>query len=308
MDNFVLQMYPLVNLGKTYHLQGDIAKSLEHFNKGLFLAQKLNNKRIMAAAYDGLGLVSQSQENFNEALNYFLNGFELLEEIKLTGFHDYVLLVFRLGLLYVQIGNREAALNFHKKLSMLPSQDNVLYVAPYCDSVEAMILNMSNKIEDKVLAKNIFKSIYSDPKSTFQQKTRAMVQLCDILINEEKQTKEIHLSKELKELINELTKLTEFTPPEFSDALVLQSQIQLIEGKIDQALATLGKAKSITEENGLTSLNTIVIKEREVIHKELSKWQTLINSNAPVSERIQQTRVENYLKEVIKLMQTREDY
>ena len=308
--NQLFQMYPLINLGRIYHLQGDLQRSFKYTNQGLMFAKQLKNKRMMAAGYEVLGLINQSQGNLEESLQYFLKGLAILDEIKLKGYHDYVIIIYRLAYLNIEIGNQTEALKYHQMLLDLPSNEEDPDIAQYSLLIEAMIYKMSKKFKDKARAQELLKQIYEDPKITFQLRIRSMLLMCDLLIQEAKLSEETSLSIEIKEIINELTNLTENTQftIEIINSLIIKAQLLLIEGDIEQSLTILEKAKEISEANDLINLKTKVIREREIIINEMSKWEGLIRQDASISERIQQARLEEYLEEAIKILQNREGF
>ena len=63
----------------------------------------------------------------------------------------------------------------------------------------------------------------------------------------------------------------------------------------------LQQAYDLSKAKGLRNLETRVALEYNRLQNELAKWMDLIERNAPLKERIEHSRVENYLKQAIQV-------
>ncbi len=68
------------------------------------------------------------------------------------------------------------------------------------------------------------------------------------------------------------------------------------------ATRLLGQAIRTAEEKGLTLLREKVKKEQYILESQLEEWQTLVERNAPMYERINQAYLQEYLNEAQKMI------
>ena len=84
--------------------------------------------------------------------------------------------------------------------------------------------------------------------------------------------------------------------------LILQSRLALITGDLDEAMKILEQAKRIAQEKGLHLINQKANEELIFLEKELDKWQMMIRRNAPIAEKLNLARLEEYVNNVKKTL------
>ena len=63
-----------------------------------------------------------------------------------------------------------------------------------------------------------------------------------------------------------------------------------------------GEAFQITEGKELTKLMNEIIVERNTLTAELDRWKGMVDSNISIYERIEQARLETYIKQAQKFV------
>ncbi len=86
------------------------------------------------------------------------------------------------------------------------------------------------------------------------------------------------------------------------EGLILESKITLLKGQIGKAIEILDQAYIIAEQRELNRLKNQVSLERKILNSEIEKWTELVNRNAHMYERIQQSKITEYLKEAQKIL------
>lgn len=66
------------NIGNLYR-DIDYNKSLEHFNKSLSIAEKLQNKELLAGLYLNIGTVYQQQKNYSKSISFYQRSLSMFE-------------------------------------------------------------------------------------------------------------------------------------------------------------------------------------------------------------------------------------
>jgi transcriptional regulator with PAS, ATPase and Fis domain len=68
------------NLGYIYECSGDMDQAEYYYNAGLDFAKKHNSENSIKMAYDAMGRLNLSRDNFNKAINYFEESLKLYRE------------------------------------------------------------------------------------------------------------------------------------------------------------------------------------------------------------------------------------
>ena len=110
----------------------------------------------------------------------------------------------------------------------------------------------------------------------------------------------------LQEIQQLITQLNEIARKQKSftleiEVVLIQSQIELINGKVHQAMTLLKQTKKITREKNLEKHQERIESQERVIESEINKWIELTEQNAPLIERIQQSQVQDYISIAIRL-------
>ena len=69
------------NIGTIYDDQGDIAKALDYYHKGLNLYEEMGNKKGMALALNNIGYIYYNQADIKNALDYYNKSLKIRMEI-----------------------------------------------------------------------------------------------------------------------------------------------------------------------------------------------------------------------------------
>jgi hypothetical protein len=90
-------------------------------------------------------------------------------------------------------------------------------------------------------------------------------------------------------------------------ALLLQAKFEMIEGNLQKASKYLSQAEITAKEKDLGLIVKKVTTEKKNLENEFEKWQELIQRNVSIQERLERIRMEDYLKEIQKVVKFTKD-
>ncbi|UCG03341.1 MAG: hypothetical protein JSW11_04990 [Candidatus Heimdallarchaeota archaeon] len=130
-----------------------------------------------------------------------------------------------------------------------------------------------------------------------------MLNLLEILIWELSSTGHGEVFKEIQRLLAQLNEIAR-KQKSFTleiEVVVIQSQLELINGNLNQAMALLKQAKTISREKCLKNHQLRIEIQEQVIESELHKWIELTEQNAPLIEQIHQSQMQEYIVTALRL-------
>lgn len=160
-------------------------------------------------------------------------------------------------------------------------------------------------MEQKVQAQKILQQLMSEKLAYFTDfywHTVVTVHLCDLLLFEVKSTNEPEVWEKVKTLIQQLYIQAQDrqTFGILCEVLLLQAKFAAIDEDLQRAQNFLDQARITAEEKGLGLLGQKIAIEQKRFEAELEKWQTLLQRNPSLQERVNKARLHEYFQEVQK--------
>ena len=165
---------------------------------------------------------------------------------------------------------------------------------------QALIFKSSNRMRDKMQAVELFAQIVYAKAYDFQFVVQAIPHYCELLFIEIKSLEDEEALIEVKKVINRLEKIGT-DQQSFSiiiKALILKAKLAVIEGQFGKVTELFEHALEIANTNQLAQLRVEIETEKRVFENEMHKWKDLVDSNATMYERIEQTQILDYINEV----------
>lgn len=299
--------------GEIYRLKGDLTNSLDNYQKSLAQAKKLNYQFGEVGAYRNIGKVYYDQGAYQEALEMFQKAYQVSSQLKVEQWRSIYQIspVYGLILVNVELENFEEAnlyLNRLEEISKLPISKlairidiNLLY-----QFSKALILKASKRMRNKVKALEIFEAISKQENIDLNDLSFALFNICDLLLYEYKSSGEKEIFKEIKEISEKIYNLgkEKTIPPLIIKSMIIKGKLNLMEGQLEDVERILEEAKQIAKDYKLTHLLNHVEKEQNKVKRELEKWKSLLERNAPVNERLEKADLENYVKSALRVVST----
>ncbi|MDX9870452.1 MAG: tetratricopeptide repeat protein, partial [Candidatus Cloacimonadales bacterium] len=153
------------NIGVVYQRSGDYLKSFQYLQKALKLAKEHQFKELQASTLSWLGILESCYENYEAAINYYIESTALFEELK--DIYNIAVNLNSIGLAYT-IYNAELAHGYLKQAEDIARKDNNNFVL--ADVLHNYGLTFSEQKEyDKALEK-YFESIEYRKKAMSKDK------------------------------------------------------------------------------------------------------------------------------------------
>jgi tetratricopeptide (TPR) repeat protein/DNA-binding MarR family transcriptional regulator len=246
----------LNNLGLLYMARGETREALDCFERSLQLKDETGNKLEYARVFQNIGLVHQLEGNQEEALQKFLVAIKMLEDID-NPFEiaDSLFNIIQSLLTLERVKDAQVHVLRLREIGKNHSENR--QILDRVQLVEGLLHMSTDRFKDKILAQNIFSEVFFEEDATdYNTQIFAGLRFADLLILELQTS---WSSDVLTELNNTLDKLSEIATQQNSHsllarALLMKGKLSIIELNIEDGLALLEKAESISKEHGLIDL------------------------------------------------------
>jgi hypothetical protein len=174
--------------------------------------------------------------------------------------------------------------------------------------MEAIRLKKSPRIAEKAQAQELFQQLVNDNTLSPELSMYAMLNLCDMLLDEARAYGEQKVLDNAEGLSSRIYKIAQEqgSGSVIIEALLLQSKFALLEGQVAQADKLLAQAASVANEKRLPKLGSKVAQERATLTKEVSRWEELTAQAAPLRDRLEQARLQDYIASAVLVIELEE--
>jgi len=329
----------LTNIGSVYRLKGELELALNYYQRGLAMSEKLDDKPNIALAILNSGDIHMVRGELNLAMEHFQRALELYRELGLKQMVALSLgniadVYWKKGNVEQALGHYQQSLKIHEEMNNAPyvSVDllNLLWIAvekedsssaeQYLNKLEqinertenkvvnqryrvakALWLKSSKRARREIEAVKILEEVIKEEVGDYTLAVTAMIHLCDLLLDELKDTGEEDIFEEIKELTNQLLEIAKRQSSHslLAQTYLLQSKLALIDLDMGQARKLLRQAQSIAEEKGLVRLARAVTQEHDSLQSQLKKWDSLIQQEPTKKEMIDLTHIDVILEQMI---------
>jgi tetratricopeptide (TPR) repeat protein len=317
----IVHCWNLLDMGNLYHLKGELEGALDHFQKAFPLLEDISDVFYYCQTFLHIGRVYRSKGENSKALDYYKQCLRLLEERNLGyGKETEGLAYYEIITLMLDDKKSEEAIKYFERFTQFyqKTPESQQFLNQGYKLAEALILKTSVRIKDKARAQQLFQEIIIDKNVKMNllnyladSKKTALLNLCELLLFELKSssdeiTGEHEIFQEVKLILSNLASRAQeqLSFPLLVDVTILQAKLALIQGHPTEAMEYLAQAKLTAEECNLQLLYNRVITEENHLKTQLSVWETLIKENAPLTRRLAQAQVEEYLikaKQMVRL-------
>ncbi|MFQ5980974.1 MAG: hypothetical protein ACE5OZ_22775 [Candidatus Heimdallarchaeota archaeon] len=173
---------------------------------------------------------------------------------------------------------------------------------------EAIELKKSPRITMKAKAQKLFRQIATAESLSEGQRVFVMLNLCELLLDEVRAYGELEAFQEADALS---TRIYEAARQRDSasllvEALLLRSSFALLNGSVAEADNLLEHAIRVAASEELPELVEKVGQEKIALEEEVSRWEELISSAAPLRDRLKQVRLQNYIQNAVRVIELEE--
>ncbi|UCE14591.1 MAG: tetratricopeptide repeat protein [Candidatus Heimdallarchaeota archaeon] len=298
-------------LGQYFLQRGDFSKADLNFTQALELFKLINDVQGLNLVNSLIGLMFYQQGKLRQAESMLEKAFDSSIEIGNPMILSYC--VIPLILLYIESGNRVKAQKCINQLKEVCKDSTSDRVKVHSLVTEAIFLKSSSRFSDKAQAQNKFLELLNEDgekqshgsyvwlTSDKSFSYLVITHLAELYLEEFKLSEDNHIMLEVRELIdNQIQKVDDQKfSPELVELSLLQAKLLIVEGDIKEALSILERAKLVAKTNNFRRMEEKIGFEIKRIDREFKKWDAAALS---VRDRIKRVQIEEYLKEVQKMI------
>jgi len=294
-------------------LKGDLDPAIMLYKQVLTIFKELNNKYMVGWILISIGEVYRQRGDLDHALESIEHGLALDRELgrirELAMDHDTLIQVL---IDKGDIKRAEQALHDLKQLiNQLKDNSHVNKALPDLGSAKinlvyllnkALLLKTNPRARNRAEAEEIFKQILEDENSNIGNRSRALTNLCELLLTELSMTNDLEVLEEINPLIDQLLEIAEKSHSYtiLCETYLLQAKLSLLTFNIKKAQRFLTQAQQIAEKFGLKLLAIKISNEHDELLKQLNMWENLKESKAPLAERMKLSRLNEQMDNMIR--------
>ncbi len=174
----------------------------------------------------------------------------------------------------------------------------------YFRVAEASIIKSENRLRAKLKAQEMFEEILKEEPKTYDLFIYTVLNLVELLFLELQSYDNPDLLDQVKLIVQQIETIakSQNSTPLKVEALLLKSQVSLVELKMNETFKILDEVKEICRANEFTTLHSKAESIQRNIEEEIEKWNNLSRSNAPLFKRISESNIIEYLRMVGKII------
>ena len=286
----------LLIMAGLYSFKGDLNHSIKLNEESLSIFKELNNKVMIASMLNNLGEDYRLIGELDRALACLEQSLALLNELgnlrEIATIHD--------ALIHILIEKKdiERAQYYLNQLEQLNIQLKNKYFNIIILLNKALILKNSSRTRDRGKAEEILKCILEDETANYENIISVLPNLCELLLMELRLTGDLEVLDELNRYISQLSDIAEKSGSflVLGETYLLKAKSALITFDLEDARRLLAQGQQIAEKYGLNQLAIKISNEHDKMLNQLDLWKNLKESKAPLTERIELSRLNEQMK------------
>ena len=286
----------LVNIGCIYIMTGDLEKALFYHEEAL---KKTDIVMIKMAIFNNLSMIYTQKGELEKALKSLEKAFELANKVKAP----FILSSTLASMIEVLIltGKNERAREYLLKLKELAQKEKSPIVELSAHFCEGFILKAKNRIQDRAKAQSIFEEIVHQDEISGELTMKALINLCDLLLEEFRLTSELEVLEDLSPLLEKLIAIAENLNSFWilAETYLLQAKFALLKGDLKKARKKLTEAQDVAEKNNLKLLMGRISYEYDKILNDLKIWELFIENDTPLKQRIELAELNIHIENML---------
>ncbi len=284
-----------LNIANIYRNRGELDTALENFNLALKYLEEQGYQAPIATCLSQIGLIYYSKGDYKKASEYVLRSIKLSEEENRkkaisTNLYNLILISLDNNML-------DKAKEYFDELEKIKNELSIKSIDQRYKIAEALILMTSTRFQNRAKAEGLLKEVINDETTSHEIVEKALLTLCDLLLDELKITGSIEVLDEIQVYV---AKLESIARNQHSYLLLtqtywLQSQLALISLDLNKAKKLLIQAQIIAEEKQLHRLVLKINNEYETLLNQAKQWARLKDESATFDKRISMIQIDDLI-------------
>ncbi len=284
----------LIGFGSTYFFKGELQLGLEYTKKGISLARKYNNPKLMLGGLINLGSMYQRLGENEQAIKYLKEALPIAENFG----RRYLITLGNFFSIYINMGDiTKAKQVFHKIEQYQDKEKDNKFTNQLYRFCKAVLMKKSKRTRDLGVAQVIFKDIAQEELIHINITQWAILHFCEMLLDEFKETKNIEVIEEFSTFLNQLQNAAEkyHSYPILAETYLLEAKLNMINYDLKKSRQSLTKAQQIAERCGLNPLAIRISDEHDKLIQNLEVWKQMKEENVSVSERLEKVEISDQI-------------
>ena len=288
-------------------VKGDIDTALKMQLAKLELIRKSNDKYLIAIVLSLLGDSYYQKSNLTKAYTYYKESLEVRDSY--GAYSQVAENYLQIIIVNLEQNQQEKATEYYEKLKELKEYVDEAAVNQIFSLSEALFFKSYVDKDSKVKAKQILVDLINQDITYYQTTERAYLNLCDILLEEIRDSNNLQLLEELREYTKRLAMIATMQDSHLLliELYFLQSKMFLLELKVEEAFELLELAQEMSREKGLMRLEILLSNEYDTLLNQLDVWEDFTSHLHTLEERLEYTHIETLLNNMIRKWVTYED-
>jgi tetratricopeptide (TPR) repeat protein len=290
--------YSLCNIAMVYQLKGDLDQALKFATESLEIREKIEEESTIAYTLRVIGDIHQKRGEITKAYEAFQKSLQLNRKL-----HDDIAIAESLYKLIIlasenKLGETE---KFLEELQTIAEENDNKLIEQQYQIAKAIILKSANRTIKRAKAQEIFLEVSQKEVVKNELTVYAMINLAELLLEELQLTSNKEVLKEFKTLIGKLLEIARNQHSSHLLALtyLLQSKLSLLEFNVNKAQELLTEAQQIAITKNLNRLAMKISNEYDLLLDQLEKWDEISKRKSSISERVELTKLDQILTEII---------
>jgi len=324
------------NIGGIYDAFGELNEALENYTASLKLSQETKNQNMIAVGFLNIASVYQNRGELDHALENYEKALKYLEEQGYQSPISSCL--HSMGLIYYNKGElTKAAEYLHKSIDLSKEEKHVVAIGSslyelirvsldtnnldsakkYLDELEeitqtlnsksmnqrfkiaeSILLMTSTRFQNRAKAERLLKEVINDEVVDHSITERALLVICELLLDELKITGSKEVLDELNIYVSKLEIIAhnQHSYLLLSKTYWLQSQLALIALNLTKAKSLLTQAQLIAEEKNLHRLILKIDREYDLLLSQAKQWARLKEEDASLEKRMSMLQIDDLIQ------------
>ncbi|MHA2298611.1 MAG: tetratricopeptide repeat protein [Candidatus Hodarchaeales archaeon] len=290
----------LGRIGDLYFIKGELDLSLESYLNSIANYKEVERSEYgKGLTFSKIGRVYHARGEFDEADKYYQKSLAIYEENEDLRYKHFPL--YNLIKLSIERKDPERAKLYVQRLRQVNDQDSSKYIDQFYRVGKATVLKTSNRVIHKAEAQKLFQQVVKERVTDIEISVDAILNLCELLLDEYRAYKDEEVFQEVKELSNKLLRIAndQNSYSLLGEAYLLQSKLALLNLEVKKAQKLLIQGKIIAEEKGLQKLANILIVESNLLEEQMTTWEQLMEKDLSKGEMIELTQFEDLLERML---------
>jgi tetratricopeptide (TPR) repeat protein len=291
----------LLAIGTIYEKKGELQLALDYYQQAVSLARKTNKSSFTKIGLVSLGAVYRELGELDLAVEVHKEALPIAENI--GNVSSIVSVLGSFLSVYVAKGDISAAQQLFQKIEQCRDQEkennwiNLVYQLSKAD-----LMRMSNRTRDLGVAQEILKKIATEEVIFMDLTQKAILSLCEMLLDEFNTTKNIEALNEFSSLLARLQEVAEKQQSYklLAETYLLDAKLSLIHFDFKKTRHSLTQAQQIAERYELKLLAIKISNEHDRLLQNLDVWDQMKKENVNISKRLEKINLNDQILRMLK--------